>query len=116
MENRSCLFCKIIAQQIPCAIVKENDWVLVIKDIAPKAPTHYLILPKQHIESVAHLNEDDTRYATEILLMARDLAAEKHILAFNLIANNGAGAGQSVFHMHFHFLAGKDIYEQGLKL
>jgi histidine triad (HIT) family protein len=116
MENHSCLFCKIIAKQIPCAVVKENDWVLVIRDISPKAPTHYLIMPKHHIESVAHLTDADSAYAVHILAMARDIAKEQSISSFNLIANNGAGAGQSVFHLHFHFLAGTNIYDQGLRL
>lgn len=116
MENRSCLFCKIIAKQIPSAIVKENDSVIVIKDISPKAPTHYLIMPKHHIESIAHLTDADLHYATSILTMARDIAKEQSLGSFNLIANNGAGAGQSVFHLHFHFLAGKNIYDEGLHL
>lgn len=115
MES-SCIFCKIIAKQIPTTIVKENADIIVIRDISPKAPTHFLIMPKKHVVSVAHLADTDEALAGKILLMARDLATEKNIPSFNLIINNGAGAGQSVFHLHVHFLAGSDIYDGGLRL
>ena len=115
MES-SCVFCKIIAKQIPATIIKETADIFVIRDISPKAPTHFLIMPKKHVISVAHLTDQDQALASKILLMARDLATEKSIPSFNLIANNGASAGQSVFHLHFHFLAGSDIYDGGLRL
>jgi len=116
MAATSCIFCKIIAQEIPSAIIKENQAAIAIKDISPKAPIHYLIIPKVHIESVAHMSDADAAIAAQVLMLARDIAAEAGITGFNLIANNGASAGQSVMHMHMHFLAGKDIYEHGLRL
>lgn len=117
MLNPSCVFCKIIQGHIKSSIVKENDFVLAIHDIAPKAPTHILLIPKKHIVSIAELQEDDINYAWHVLKMARDLSKDLcRGKGFNLIANNGADAGQSVFHLHFHFLSGRNIAEGGFKL
>lgn len=116
MQHASCIFCKIINKLIPATIIKENAYVLVIKDISPKAPIHYLILPKKHIESIAFLADDDAVYSTHMLSMARDLGNTLENKSFNLVSNNGAQAGQSVLHLHMHFLAGKNLYDHGFKL
>ena len=112
MEN-SCLFCKIINQQIPSKKIAENDSVLVIEDVAPKAPIHYLILPKKHVVNIAAMTDDDTDTVNQTIKMAQQLSTSLNApQAFNLIANNGEQAGQSVFHLHWHFLSGKNIYEE----
>jgi len=111
-----CIFCKIIQGVIKSTIIAENEHVIAIQDIAPKAPFHYLIMPKKHIISLATLTNADQEYVTQVMLMARDLAQNVPNKAFNLIANNGKEVGQSVFHLHFHFLAGKDLYQNGLTL
>lgn len=113
----ACIFCKIINRDIPATIIKESEHAIAIQDLYPKAPVHYLILPKKHIENLLLLEEQDAVYSQAMLQMAHDLGkALPTPQAFNLLANNGKEANQTVFHLHFHFLSGKNIYEGGLKL
>lgn len=107
--NNDCIFCKIIQKTIPTTPVMENDDLIVIRDINPKAPTHLLIISKKHIRDVASLQNNDLTLAGSLLLAARDLSEQHGGQAFRLIANTGAGAGQSVFHLHMHYLAGKTM-------
>ncbi len=107
-----CIFCKIIAGDMPAKIIKENEHVLVVEDIAPKAPIHYLVIPKMHIENMCKLEEEHREATWEILKMGRDLCREiPGADNFSFISNNGAKAGQSVFHMHWHFVAGRNLFE-----
>lgn len=118
MHDSSCVFCRIIQGQLPSSIVKENEHVITIKNIDPKAPIHYLIIPKKHLVDISSLSDGDSELGWQVLKMARDLARDElgGFGGFNLIANNGKAAGQSVMHMHFHFIAGKNIYLGGLTL
>jgi histidine triad (HIT) family protein len=105
--NSECIFCKIIAKQVPSTIIDETDDLLVIKDIYPKASIHYLIIPKKHISNVRDFSKDDRAMAGDMILMAQKLSQEiPDPKAFRLIMNNGPEAGQCVFHAHMHFLAG----------
>lgn len=105
--DKDCIFCKIIAKELPAQVIAENDRVVVINDRAPKAPIHYLIIPKKHFSDVSELTENDRDYAADILLMAKKLSeADEKAKAFRLVSNNGALVGQEVFHIHFHFFAG----------
>jgi len=110
MATPECIFCAIVAGNIPATIVDQNDDVIVIKDLHPKAPIHYLIIPKKHVENILSLDEQNADLAAKIALMAKKLAHEKlNDGDFRLIINNGPGAGQSVFHLHCHFLSGKKM-------
>ena len=110
MES-SCLFCKIIDGKIPSKKIEETDSVLVIQDIAPKAPIHYLILPKKHIINISHAQPQDFPYLVETLKVAH-IIGNSITTGFNLVLNNGSDVGQSVFHLHWHFLAGKNLYHE----
>jgi len=110
MTNQQCVFCKIIAGTIPATIIAQNDAVIVINDIAPKAPIHYLIIPKKHHKDLVELTSQDFATAGKLVAMAAQIAQKlEGNKSFKLISNNGAGVGQSVFHAHIHFLAGKQM-------
>jgi histidine triad (HIT) family protein len=104
-----CLFCRIVARQSPADIVYEDDAVVAFKDIYPKAPVHVLIVPRRHIASLLEADEDDAALLGRCVLVARRLAdatgyAEK---GFRLSVNTGPEGGQVVYHVHFHFTAGR---------
>lgn len=106
----NCVFCKIIAKELPAQVIQEDDDCIVIKDIAPKAPIHYLIVPKKHIANLYDAQEEDELLMGKLMLMAKKLGTElPDPKAFGLVMNNGEAAGQRVFHMHYHFLSGKRI-------
>lgn len=111
MEN--CLFCKIVAGQIPSTKVYEDDLVLAFRDIAPVAPTHILIVPKQHIPSVDAVNAENSAVVAHIFeVIPRIAAAEKLENGYRVVSNCGADAGQTVPHLHFHILGGKTLSAQ----
>ncbi|MEX0939962.1 MAG: HIT domain-containing protein [Candidatus Babeliales bacterium] len=105
-----CIFCKVIEGKVPSIKVAESDSILVIKDIAPKAAVHYLIIPKKHISDVRAFEQENAGIAADMIMMAQKLSQNlSEPKAFRLIINNGAEAGQCVFHVHMHFLAGKKL-------
>lgn len=101
------LFTKIINREIPADIVYEDDLCLAFNDISPQAPMHILIIPKKPIVKVADAEPDDAQLLGHLILKAGEIAREKGYEDFRLVNNNGAGAGQSVFHLHIHILAGR---------
>jgi histidine triad (HIT) family protein len=112
MLHQSCVFCAIIRGEIPATKIYENDKLIVIKDIAPKAPVHLLIIPKIHVPDVAALTEKDAEFGAAALLVTAELKKQlTGSQSFRLISNTGADAGQSVFHIHFHFLSGKQMQD-----
>lgn len=117
MFDSTCLFCKIIQGHIPSTTIDENDYVKVIKDINPRAPVHYLILPKIHYANLIDMKDEHEVYLWQIMKMAQKLGkALTGAHAFNMVCNNGKESGQVIFHQHFHFTAGRNIHEEGLKL
>jgi histidine triad (HIT) family protein len=104
-----CIFCKIIGGQIPATKVYEDEDVLVFKDIDPVAPTHLLLIPKRHIATFNDIGPEDAGLLGRVLLVAKDMAADRNLTGdgYRLVMNCMPGAGQSVFHLHFHLLGGR---------
>ncbi len=108
-----CLFCKIIAGEIPSTKVYEDDRILAFKDINPQAPVHILIIPKAHYDSVDALDENSAPIVGEIMLVAKRLAEEFHLdNGYRIITNIGENGGQTVKHLHFHLIGGVKLSEQ----
>lgn len=109
------IFSKIINGEIPTDFVYQDDHCVCIRDIAPQAPTHLLIIPRKPIAKLAEAQTDDQALLGHLLLVAGEIARKVGVAdAFRLIINNGASAGQTVFHLHLHLLANKKFDEGGL--
>ncbi len=106
-----CIFCRIIKGEIPAKKVFEDDQLLVIEDIAPVAPLHLLLLPKKHIVNTLELDQADHPLIGHLFQTSAMIVREKGMAeqGFRIVNNNNAGAGQSVFHIHFHLLAGRQF-------
>ncbi|KKP35356.1 MAG: Protein kinase C inhibitor (HIT family) [candidate division TM6 bacterium GW2011_GWF2_32_72] len=108
MSIQNCIFCKIISKEIPVQFVKETDELIVLKDLYPKALSHYLIIPKKHVQDIQSLDVLDKSLVAEMVLMAKELAQDLEDNGdFRLQVNSGKDAGQEVFHLHFHVLSNK---------
>ena len=108
--NAECVFCKIINRTIPAAVIAENDDFMVIQDRSPKAPVHYLIITKHHVPDITSLKPEELYLGQALFAMAQQLSRTLPGSGnFRLIVNNGTDAGQSVFHLHAHFLASKKM-------
>jgi histidine triad (HIT) family protein len=106
----STLFEKIINREIPADIVYEDELSLAFKDINPQAPTHILIIPKKPIEKLSDANIEDQALLGHLMLVAGKIAKQLNLdNTFRIIINNGAGAGQSVFHLHLHLMSGRPL-------
>lgn len=105
-----CLFCKIVAGDIPSTKVYEDEKILAFRDIAPMAPTHILVIPKVHIGSVAEITADNCDVVAHIFKTIPVIAeAEGLVNGYRVVSNCGADAGQTVHHLHFHILGGKAL-------
>jgi histidine triad (HIT) family protein len=104
-----CLFCRIVRREVPAQIVHEDEHALVFKDISPQAPTHLLIVPKKHLDSLSSSTEEDAALLGRLQRIACRLAEGSKLSSFRLVTNNGRGAGQSVDHLHYHLLAGRPL-------
>ena len=106
----NCLFCKIIAGEIPSTKVYEDETVYAFRDIAPQAPTHILVIPKAHIPSVDGINAENSAVVAHIFEVIPQIAAAENLTnGYRVVSNCGQDAGQTVHHLHFHILGGKEL-------
>jgi histidine triad (HIT) family protein len=106
--SAECLFCRISRKEIPAKLVYEDADLFAFEDLHPQAPAHILICPRKHFVSLSDATAEDQAVLGRILLVAAQLAKERNLLeGYRTIFNNGAGAGQSVFHLHLHLLGGR---------
>lgn len=110
-----CIFCKIITGEIPSANVYKDEQVTAFRDISPAAPTHILIVPNKHIDSVNFMTAGDEPLIGRLFSVAKQLAAQEGIAesGYRLVVNTNAGAGQTVFHIHLHLLGGRQMMALG---
>jgi histidine triad (HIT) family protein len=108
--SADCPFCKIAAKKIPSKIVYEDPEIFAFEDISPQAPTHILLCPRKHLESLNDATAEDQAILGKLQLVAAQLARERNLLeGYRTVLNNGRGAGQSVFHLHLHLLGGRQF-------
>ena len=107
--TESCLFCRIVRREIPAKVIHEDEHTVAFRDIDPKAPTHVLVIPKEHVPS---LNEaTDAAQVGRLMLVAAQIAKAEGIAeeGYRMVVNSGANAGQTVFHVHLHLLGGRGL-------
>lgn len=104
-----CLFCKIAKQEIPSKVIYEDENCFAFHDIDPQAPVHFLVIPKEHHENLAEMSQKNPEALAKIMEKIPEIAKSLGETEFRLVSNNGAKAGQTVFHLHFHVLAGRDL-------
>ncbi|HHT73135.1 MAG TPA: histidine triad nucleotide-binding protein [Firmicutes bacterium] len=108
--NKDCLFCRIAAGEIPSDIVFENERIVAFRDINPVAPVHILVIPKEHIASMAHLKEEHQALMGEIMTSIQKLAEQEKLDdGFRVVVNTGRDGGQTVSHLHFHLIGGRGL-------
>ncbi len=112
MSEKSCLFCKIVAGEIPADLLHQDEQCVVIRDINPQAPTHLLVIPREHLESLDDASQRDEPLMGHLLRVGARMAnSQGHAdSGYRSVINTGAGAGQSVFHLHVHVLAGRTMH------
>ena len=109
MTGSDCLFCRILAGEIPAEVVYESKTALAFRDINPQAPTHVLIIPRRHITTINDLGAEDEELVGSLFTAAKAVAAQEGLAddGYRTVMNCGEGAGQSVFHIHLHLLGGR---------
>ncbi|MBW3534297.1 MAG: histidine triad nucleotide-binding protein [Gemmatimonadetes bacterium] len=111
VTDSDCLFCRIAAGELDADVVYEDGRLVAFRDIDPKAPTHLLVIPVEHIPSLNELRDEHRELLGDMHLLARDLAREEGVAddGWRVVVNCGRGAGQTVFHVHMHLLGGRDL-------
>lgn len=109
MAEDSCLFCKILAGDIPADVIYESDTAIAFRDINPQAPTHVLIIPRNHIATINDLEEDDQALVGSLYSAAKEIAKQEGFadIGYRSVMNCNEAAGQTVFHIHLHLLGGR---------
>jgi histidine triad (HIT) family protein len=110
--STDCIFCKIVADELPANIIWQDEDVIAFPDIAPKAPTHLLVVPRRHLQNIVEA-ADEPAVAAAIVRAVAAVARQEGLSDFNTVFNTGAGSGQSVFHVHGHLLAGANLWRDG---
>ncbi|MGH9406262.1 MAG: histidine triad nucleotide-binding protein [Terriglobia bacterium] len=106
-----CIFCDMIERKLPAKIVFEDETTVALEDINPQAPVHLLVLPRKHLASLGEMKPADEAVVGHLMAVAAHLARERGLEAgYRTVINSGAGAGQSVFHLHAHLLAGRTFH------
>ena len=108
-QDPNCLFCKIVKGEIPSKIVYKDEKCVAFHDIDPQAPTHFLVIPKAHIGSCGEINGTNSQVVCRCFEVISKVTREMGVTDFRVVSNCGAQAGQSVPHLHFHVLAGRDM-------
>lgn len=101
-----CIFCKISTKEIPSEFVFENERIAVFKDIRPSAPVHLLVVPKEHIQSISHLQGNHKEIISELIYTAKSIAEQQGLKGYKLVFNVGREGGQVIDHLHLHILGG----------
>jgi histidine triad (HIT) family protein len=111
VNDNDCLFCKIVAGEIPADVIYETNDTLAFRDINPQAPTHVLIIPKRHIERINDITDADREVIGSLYVAARDIAASEGLAedGYRVVMNCNEAAGQTVFHLHLHLLGGRQL-------
>ncbi|MBR8742444.1 histidine triad nucleotide-binding protein [Nocardiopsis sp. MG754419] len=111
MVDPDCLFCKIVKGEVPAEIVREGDRTVAFRDINPQAPTHVLVVPRDHLPDAATAAATDTGVLDAVVREAHEVALAEGVAdtGYRLVFNTGAGAGQTVFHLHGHLLGGRGL-------
>ncbi|HEV2912748.1 MAG TPA: histidine triad nucleotide-binding protein [Pyrinomonadaceae bacterium] len=111
MSEQSCLFCRIIAGELPADVVHQDELSIAFRDLNPQAPVHVLVIPREHIDSLDDASQKDERSLGHLLRVAARVANEQGLSegGYRTVINTGAGAGQSIFHLHVHVLGGRAL-------
>ncbi len=111
MSDASCLFCRIVGGEIPADVVRQDERLVAFRDIAPQAPVHVLVIPRQHVSSLDAADGDHAELLGELLLAAREIARDEGIAegGYRCVVNTGDDGGQSVHHLHVHLLGGRSM-------
>ena len=107
--NEKSIFTKIIEREIPANIIFEDDKSIIIEDISPQAPVHYLAIPKKEIKGISDLSESDIGIVDHLMIVIKNEMSNQGINDYRLVINNGSEAGQTVFHLHIHILANRTL-------